>query len=118
MARKLSPQTEKIRGYLAQGMQPKDIAKKMKIPRQRVYNVQYQARKQDEQLIPVKPKGGGIGSVKAKQRASAGTGITSLTRNTGTESVTITPNSPLKYDNVVTPKPTLWERFKRFISWQ
>ena len=117
MARKLSPQTKKIRDYLEQGMQPKDIAKKMKVPRQRVYNVQYQLRKQDEQLIPRKPKGGGIGSVKPKQRTSTGTGITSLTRNTGTESVTITPNTPLKYDSATKPEPTLWERFKRFISW-
>ena len=102
MAKQLSAQTKNIRKYLGQGMPVRDIAKKLKISRQVVYNVQYQLRK--------RAQGGsvasGIASVKPALKGS-GTGITSL-------SISNTP-SPTTKPEPVQVKRTLWQRVKDYL---
>lgn len=107
MAKQLSAQTKSIRKYLGQGVPVKDIAKKLKISRQVVYNVQYQLRK--------RAQGGsvasGIAAVKPTLGGS-GTGITSLTiRNVTTPK----PIAPETKPEPVQVKRTLWQRVKDYL---
>jgi hypothetical protein len=116
MGQSLSTQSKKIRNYLAQGMRPKDIASKMKIPRQRVYNAQYYMRKQEEeelaQLKTIKPKANGavgLAAVKPKPPTGLGTGITSLAQSTHKVKAATAELRPIKQE-------TMWQRIKRFLS--
>jgi hypothetical protein len=111
MAQKPTVTTKKIRSYLEQGVAPKDIAKKLKVSAQRVYNVQYQMRKRAG--LVNQTGSSGIAAVK-KPTNNVGTGITSL------PTVTITPaTKPLELTiPIVKPKPTLWQRIKRVFGWQ
>ena len=107
MAKQLSAQTKSIRRYLGQGVPVKDIAKKLKISRQVVYNVQYQLRKraQGESVAS------GIASVKPALKKS-GTGITSLPIRAASA-----PSSPapITKPEPVQSKRTLWQRIKNYL---
>jgi len=107
MGQQLSAQTKSIHKYLRKGMPCKDIAKKLGINRQVVYNVQYQLRKREQARAGVS----GIASVKPTLKGS-GTGITSLPIRTASA-----PNSnpPATKPEPVQSKPTLWQRIKDYL---
>lgn len=107
MAQQLSAQTKKIHKYLDQGMPCKDIADKLRVSRQVVYNVQYQLRKRAREGSVAS----GIASVKPTPKKS-GTGITSLPIRTAP---TRNPTVPTIKPNPVQSKPTLWQRIKNFM---
>lgn len=105
MKTRISPLTKSIRKYLNQGMAPKDIAKKLRVEVQKVYNVQYYMRKRE--AAKAKLDTGGIPTIKPQLE----TGISSWPHHPPkeiTEVITITPSSPLPLE----PKPTLWQRIK------
>lgn len=102
MAQAVSSQTKAIRKYLSQGMAPKDVAKKVRVNRQTVYNVQYQMRKAGQLPTPT-PTSTGI--VTPKRPTEVETGIASLT-------------TPKVDQSVDQPKPSIWQRIKRVLGWQ
>jgi len=102
MSQQLSAQTKRIRKYLGQGVPPKDIANKLKVSRQAVYNVQYQLRKGDRVGVAAS----GITAVKPTRKGS-GTGITLL--STGNAPSTTTKPEPVQV------KQTLWQRIKNYL---
>ena len=100
MGQRLSAQSKSIHKYLGQGVSAKDIAKKLKISRQVVYNVQYQLRKREQAKAGVS----GIASVKPTLGGS-GTGITSLPSR----------NKSATKPEPVQAKRTLWQRVKDYL---
>jgi hypothetical protein len=108
MARQVSNKTKAILKYTEQGLSAKDIAKKVKVSTQAVYNVQYKAR----QRSASKTGSSGIAAAK-KPTQGMGTGITSL------PTVATTPTIPLELTKpIVKTKPTLWQRIKQVFGWQ
>lgn len=107
MAQQLSAQTKKIHKYLDQGMSYKNIADKLRIDRQVVYNVQYQLRKRAREGSVAS----GIASVKPTIKGS-GTGIASLPIRTASASSSPVPT--IKPEPVQV-KRTLWQRVKDYL---
>lgn len=117
MARQVSNKTKAILKYTEQGLTAKEISKKVKVPTQAVYNVQYRER----QRSTSKTGSSGIAAAK-KPTQGMGTGITSLptapapTRNFEPNlMVDYAPSKPTPIENV---KPSIWQRIKRVLGWQ
>jgi len=107
MARQVSNKTKAILKYTEQGLTAKEIAKKVKVSTQAVYNVQYKAR----QRSASKTGSSGIAAAK-KPTQGMGTGITSLPTAPA-------PTIPLELTKpIVKTKPTLWQRIKQVFGWQ
>lgn len=111
MGRQVSNRTKSILKYTSQGMPVKEVAKKLKVSPQVVYNTLFRARKRAESQVkhrPTKPnKTGNSGIAAVKRTENVETGITALAPKP-------TPQ-PAPIENT---KPSIWQRIKRVLGWQ